>query len=342
MTFLSCTRPRRRICRRLCLLPRAGYGSLFLAMAAPLVIWVLGDGKPGHENQTLGLAEALGRLRSCQVHRIAVAGRWWWQRLAAAQRQAAGLPTPGLLLAAGHATHPALLWLARSRRAPAVVLMRPTLPLRCFDGCVVPEHDFARANPPANVIATVGALNRVGFDPRRPREGGLLLVGGPSATHAWDAEAMLRQLREITVGAAAGHWRLTTSRRTPEGMLAQLRSQLPQVSVWTSDQTDRDWVPTQLASAAEVWVTEDSVSMIYEALSSGARVGLLPVPRKPGDSRVLRGLASLRERGFVTDYEAWRVTGELAAPPRVLREADRSAKALLEMLFPEFVKKSEI
>jgi mitochondrial fission protein ELM1 len=311
-------------------------------MADPLVIWLLGDGKPGHENQTLGLAEALGRLHPCEIHRIAMGGGSWWARLAAARRAAAGLPAPALVLGAGHATHAALLWLARSHRARAVVLMRPSLPLGWFDGCVCPEHDFPNANPPASVITTVGALNRVVFDPQRPREGGLLLVGGPSGTHDWDGEGVLRHLRKITSGSAPGHWRLTTSRRTPEAMVSQLRSQLPEVAVFSHEQTDRDWVPAQLAGAAEVWVTEDSVSMIYEALSSGARVGLLPVPRKPGDSRVLRGLARLMAKGFVTTYEAWQKTGVVAAPPRVLREADRCAKDLLERLFAGIVKKNEI
>ncbi|NTV97009.1 MAG: hypothetical protein HGA75_16620, partial [Thiobacillus sp.] len=36
------------------------------AIPQPLTLWRLVDGKPGHEKQTLGLAQALGRLTDCR------------------------------------------------------------------------------------------------------------------------------------------------------------------------------------------------------------------------------------------------------------------------------------
>ena len=87
-----------------------------------------------------------------------------------------------------------------------------------------------------------------------------------------------------------------------------------------------------LAEAAEVWVTEDSISMIYEALSSGANVGLLPVPATKKAGRVARGVERLAEEGFVTRFAAWSPTTGLAEPPQVLREADRCAAIVLERL----------
>ncbi len=71
------------------------------------------------------------------------------------------------------------------------------------------------------------------------------------------------------------HWTLTTSRRTPVDFLAQLDVDRPQLTVVPCAQTGPDWLPEQLARAAQVWVTQDSVSMIYEALTAGAAVGLL-------------------------------------------------------------------
>lgn len=301
-------------------------------MTAPLVIWVLGDGKPGHENQSLGLAEALGRLRPCTVKRIAVGDMGPLERLGALRKLSIGEP-PDLILGAGHATHWGLLMLAWQHRARSVVLMKPSLPLRWFDLCVVPEHDFGAKRLPRNVVATTGALNRVRARGAKHRKGGLLLVGGPSATHGWDAADLLERLAAIVAGSKAGYWELTTSRRTPPEMLGLLREKLPKVEVFSHEQTDRRWLPARLGEAAEVWVTEDSVSMVYEALSSGARVGLLPVPSKSGDSRVLRGLQGLVERGFVTTYETWRQSGTLAAPPHVLREADRCAAVVAERFF---------
>jgi len=81
-------------------------------------------------------------------------------------------------------------------------------------------------------------------------------------------------------------------------------------------------------------VTEDSVSMVYEALSSGARVGLLPVPRSKQDTRVLRGLDQLVEAGFVTPYARWLKTRTLTPPPEPLQEAARCAHVVLTRFFP--------
>ncbi len=305
------------------------------AVAHILSIWLLGDGKPGHENQALGLAEALARLRPCAIERISVAGkRGLLSRLGAALRAGAGLPKPELIIAAGHATHPALLWLAHKHRVPSIVLMRPSLPVRWFDLCIAPAHDFNNAPAAANVLTTMGALNRVLADPSAPRHGGLMLVGGPSATHGWDEAGLLDALARISGEASGGPWQLTDSRRTPPGLLAQVRQQVPAVAVFPHAETSGDWLPRGLARAAEVWVTEDSVSMVYEALSSGARVGLLPVPRTKQDTRVLRGLGRLIDEGWVTPYERWCQTRCLAAPPHPLQEATRCAQAILTRLPP--------
>lgn len=298
-------------------------------MTRPLSIWILGDGKPGHENQSLGLAEAIGRRVPVEVHRVSLAGkRGLIGRIRSAVRESAGFPKPDLILAAGHATHPALWWLSRKHSARSVVLMKPSIPIGWFSWCIAPEHDFPEGGKRANLILTRGALNRVtpGGD---ERSGKLILIGGPSKIHGWDGPAILEMLGEAT---DRGGWELSDSRRTPEGFLDEAKAKLPGVTVISHHATPPDWVPGKLARAKEVWVTEDSVSMIYEALSGGAKVGLLPVPRLVGISRVLQGVDRLVADGFVTPFSKWRETQRIAAPPELLREADRCAGILLERI----------
>jgi hypothetical protein len=71
--------------------------------------------------------------------------------------------------------------------------------------------------------------------------------------------------------------------------------------------------------------------MVYEALSSGASVGLLPVPRLLADSRVLRGLEQLVADGFLTPFAAWEKSQRLEQPPSILREADRCAEKVIQL-----------
>ena len=155
------------------------------------------------------------------------------------------------------------------------------------------------------------------------------LIGGPSKTHGWDGDAMLEMLANAT---DRGGWELTDSRRTPAGFLDQARQKLPAITAISHTKTPPGWVPEKLRQAKEVWVTEDSVSMIYEALTSGARVGLLPMPRLTKDSRVLRGIDGLLVDGYLTAFAEWERTQRLLATPEPLREADRCACELVERL----------
>jgi mitochondrial fission protein ELM1 len=206
--------------------------------------------------------------------------------------------------------------------------MRPSLPLPWFDLCIAPEHDFPAGCQRPNVILTRGALNRV--TPAGGRKSGkLILIGGPSKTHGWDGDALLKMLAPAT---DRGGWELTDSRRTPEDFLARVHEKLPGITAFSHRETPVHWVPDKLRDAKEVWVTEDSVSMIYEALTSGADVGLLPVPRRSGHSRILRGIETLVDEGYLTPFDRWLQTQRIAPAPETLREADRCAELVLQRL----------
>lgn len=298
------------------------------AVTKPLTLWLLGDGKPGHENQSLGLANALARRIPCEIQRVSIAGkRGIFTRVQAALQASEDLPAPDLILGAGHATHFALLWSARKHHAKSIVLMKPSLSLGLFDLCIVPTHDFPKGCGRENVILTQGALNRVSPPADSGRDGKMILIGGPSSSHGWDGESLLGALSQI---AGEGGWVLTDSRRTPAGFTEEIRSKLPGIKVFPHQDTSPEWLPARLAAAREVWVTEDSVSMIYESLSSGAGTGLLPVPRLTDSSRVLRGVEQLVADGFLTRFADWETSGKLPPPPAVLREADRCAAMILE------------
>ena len=159
----------------------------------------------------------------------------------------------------------------------------------------------------------------------------MILIGGPSATHGWDGETLLNALAAIT---SNGDWQLTDSRRTPAGFIGEIASRLPQIEIFPHQETPPDWLPARLARAEEVWVTEDSVSMVYEALSSGASVGLLPVPRLLSASRVLRGLEQLVAERFLTLFSDWEKYDPLEKPPTTLRESDRCAEEVIARISP--------
>lgn len=294
---------------------------------APLTVWRFHDGKPGHARQSAGLLLALARRRPLEVVDLDArdCGVAWWHPLL--RRLPAGLaprPAPALVVGAGHACEWPVLATRRAHRTRAVYLMKPTLPPACFDLCLVPQHDGLAAGP--HVEPTLGVLNDV-VPGTGPRDGpALVLIGGPSAHHAWDEDALLRQIASLVFGRRERHFALSDSRRTPASTAAKLHDfAQPGVSVHSHHDTPPDWLRLALARAPETWVTADSVSMLFEALSAGCAVGVLEVPAKRAD-RINAIAPALVAGGLVGSLDAWLAEPRLPRLPQPLAEAARCAE----------------
>lgn len=286
-------------------------------MKSFLQLLIISDGKLGHENQSLGLAEAIARLTPAEIHVIYIdAAASLLKRMRRAIAESSALPKPDYVISAGHRTHLPLLCLARKLKARSIVLMKPGIPASWFSHCIVPEHDYKKLPKNGNIIPSKGALNRV-VPSSEAKSGRLLLIGGPSKTHGFDKQQLISQIREI----ASEGWQAADSRRTPEEFLIDLKNEIPGLEIFPHQETEPGWLAGKLSSIKEVWVTEDSVSMIYESLTSGARVGVLDMPRLRPDARVIRGLESLCESGYF-------IGSEMTDLP-ILAEADRCADLLL-------------
>lgn len=299
----------------------------------PLILWRFSDGKAGHDNQSRGLAEALARLQP--VERVTLNPLPPLTALSGFLRGYLPIwnqqPAPDLLIGAGHRTHLSMLAARRARGGKAVVLMRPSLPLRLFDLCLIPEHD---APPPrSNVRVTRGALNRVLPSTTLQIDQGLLLIGGPSAHFSWNDAAICQQIAAIAAADPAVAWTLTTSRRTPPSFLEALTGiSSSGLTIVPVTQTGPEWLPAQLARAGQVWVTADSVSMIYEALTAGAKVGVLAAPQlRP--SRISRGLDRLVSDGWLTLFADWQRSLRLQRPSGTFNEAEHCARWIVERWF---------
>ena len=291
-------------------------------MGHALRIGVVSDGKAGHLNQSLGLAEALQRLRpEVQVCQISAMARG--AALRALLRRDSQGEAYDLLIGAGHGTHLTLLALGRACACPTVVIMRPSLPRRLFDLCIVPRHDGVAEDE--RCWLSDGPMNRL--IPGDKCDEGVILVGGPSPHFIWDEGAVLTQLQTI---AAQGRWQLSTSRRTPVSFLPAARSlSLPNLTLHDVAELSPGWLGTTLAQAAQCWVTPDSASMVYEAMTAGCGVGLMDLAPQKG-SRVAGAMADLQQRGLVTHFCEFAPGSTLQSAQPVLAEANRLAQRLLD------------
>lgn len=312
-----------------------------------MVIYIVSDGKKGHLSQTQGLAQALteqaARLapqKEHSCHEVDVSAKGWFSKLFYTAEDC-GFPRPDLVLCAGHGTHLAALSIARKHRCLCMVCMKPSLPVGCFDLCITPRHDLPEGRAQdSRIFATNGAINGIRPRPEVPKTETLILIGGPSKSYNWDPEFVITQLSTIARHTLTPMV-LTTSRRTPKDFASDVTVICPGIRVTPVEETGPNWVAEHLACAKEVWVTQDSVSMVYEALSCGAPVGIIEMPgkdgpHKPDASRIARGLQMLLEDGSVCRFTAWNKTHELPKPDAVLNEAARAAEYILNH-FPKLL-----
>lgn len=318
----------------------ADAGRLTLLMASedtqaikrPLRIWRLLDGKPGHESQTLGLVSAMQqRYSATEVFDVSLKhqkiGFWHWllKRFPLGEN----LPAPDVIVGAGHRTHWGLLAARRAYGGKAIALMSPSLPLFCFDFVVSPVHDNVHGS---NVIETRGVINPMRPGLKKPRQT-LILLGGVSKHFAWHDQQVLEQVNIIMSAFPAAI--ITDSRRTPEPLREHLRTNFgDQYQPW--EKCPPGWMAQSLAQTQTVWVTEDSVSMIYESLSAGCHVGLIGLAAgEKGSDRLVKGIESLIADGYLVRLKSQPLS--LSHPPqKILNEAERVAFLLLSQLGKDF------
>lgn len=296
----------------------------------PLVIWRLIDGKPGHMQQSLGLVRALQALVPCEVLDIDVTSTPIGMLDVVLRRFPGGFMKrrPHLVIGAGHATHFGLIAAKRVTSAFTVVLMKPSLPQFLFDLAIVPEHDDVPLGP--RIITTKGVLNPMQAGVKQ--EGSVLvLLGGESKHAGWSNDTVLQQLDIIAASVKeTSRLVIADSRRTPESLNRLLRESYgKRFQAWNS--CSPGWLADTLAVTESVWVTEDSVSMVYEALTAGCCVGLLKLPAAT-EGRVMRGVQRLVSEGVVTRFDDWYSGQHALGKPPVFNEAQRVAVLVLRAL----------
>ena len=302
------------------------------AQGSRLVVWRLNDGKPGHQKQSFGLVQGLSALLPVDVHNMDVRGHGpFWRRLLGFRANGGlGIPTPDVIVGVGHRTHLPLLVARVLYGGRTVVLMKPTLPHCLFDLLFVPQHD--RCRPRRNVVTTRGVICPTLETAKSPRRG-LILLGGTSRHFDWPINHIAAQVAGIAQASRDVQWQVCDSRRTPDGLRAALPA-APNLCYRSWRSAPDGFLDAALAEANYVWVTADSASMLYEALSAGAQVGVITLPRKSrrrGNKHV-RGIEALLAQGHVISSAAGLRLEDRKGTPRFQPENRRCAQIVVERL----------
>ena len=280
-----------------------------------IVLWVFSDGRKGHEKQTTGLAQALDDLATCgiEVHRVLTG---------TPIKTLKQLPLPDLIIGAGHATHLPMLVSKLLFDARCIVLMKPSLPTIFFDLVLVPHHDACTNF--GNVHTTTGVLCPIpNVQPNDKR--GVILLGGVSRHFHWDTDLVLKSVTNICTASPHQSWTICDSPRSPPKLLDQLAN-VPNATTHQWRTTNETFVTELLNLSSQTWVTSDSVTMLYEALNTGSRVGIIELPSKRKINKLSRGIHDLAKHQRVqlsrTGYSISKKLSVMPPGEEVLRCAE--------------------
>jgi mitochondrial fission protein ELM1 len=285
-------------------------------------VWIISDGKAGHEVQCLGVAQALGL--NAEVKRIApgplskLTAPWGpVGRSEGFGRQGSAFapPWPAFAFAAGRLTIPYIRALKRKAKLATytVILLDPKTPANSADLMWVPEHDKRRG---PNVVTTLTSPH--GFTSARlaalrtaippeiaalPAPRIAVLLGGPNGEYrfeAADADRLGRALRRLASPCAS--LMISPSRRTPPEFLATIdaaTSGTPRV-LYRGEGANP--YPDFLANADAFVVTADSVNMAGEAAATGKPIYIFePSGGGPKFTRFHDGLRAYGATRTLTD-----------------------------------------
>ena len=293
----------------------------------------------------MGIVRALQHIHPLDVTEIKIKHTSPWQDVSAWLRCLLGWgggssrDSYDLLIGTGAHTHIPMLSCKRRSGAFSVTCMAPSRILRAgFDLCCVPQHDGIAAGK--NVFLTLGPPNCSEAKTEHDRNKALILLGGvDTKSHHWSSEDIGNSVRDLVSTECGKKWTISSSPRTPEetvSLIEEIAGEQENVTFHRYENTITGWVEEQYSINSLVWVTADSMSMVYEALSAGCHVGILPVTWKNQLNKFKRSEVYLLEQGLVVSFTDWQVGAARWKLHEPLNEAGRCAAEIMERWFKKY------
>ena len=207
-----------------------------------------------------------------------------------------------LFVGAGSTIYYALKFYARRYVKPSIALMYPKGYRKDFSVIIAGAHD--RPKPRANLKISPVSLSfsrpQGLYKPQRKAVG--FIVGGPNSCFEMGDE-ILKQIEGVRAQFADCEFALTTSPRTPQATESALAKLSWDYSVIYSREPVNP-IGDFLAQCEWVFISEDSVSMISEAVSNGsASVAILNLKRKDAHNKFDDFISALVSTGHARRYD---------------------------------------
>jgi len=303
------------------------------------------DGSPGHEKQTEGIIRALEKYVPVEITYLKIKKSFlsdsisWLKAFVGLCWKSGKTENVDFVIGTGTHTHPHVIRIGNAGGAKKILCMSPASFLtKVFDLCFVPTHD--RINPGKNIFLTMGPPNISENKNMHKKDKGLVLIGGQDdKSHVWDSDKILGYIKEI-VSSNTGNmnWTISSSPRTPvemENKIDRFVAGMEKVSFFRFSDTKKGWVENQYDASCIAWVTADSMSMIYEALTAGCTTCIIPMEWKQKENKFSFSEQDLYENQLALPYDKWILKREYFEYGKSINESDKCAREILRRWCPE-------
>ncbi|MCQ2965338.1 MAG: mitochondrial fission ELM1 family protein [Alphaproteobacteria bacterium] len=262
------------------------------------LIWVIADDRAGNNNQSLGVAEALGGeiiIKKISYNKFIKCPNFIRSSSLLGVNKNEDLldnEYPEFAIAAGRRAAPVLRWIKKKSKntTKIIQIMFPGYwGMKNYDLIVLPNHDGCHSNK-KNILRVIGAAHRItenrlnierekwkNFFEELPQPRIALIVGGATKNKPFTI-SMAKELADranfLRDKMGKGSFLVTTSRRTGEQQAKVLNDNLKEPKFfygWGNTEIENPYFG-YLAIADYIIVTGDSVSMCSEACATNSPV----------------------------------------------------------------------
>ena len=222
-----------------------------------ITIWAFKDGKKGHEKQVEALISEFTLFKKVNLYEFNA-----WE---------INNSVPDIIIGAGNNTHKHILKAKKEYPlAKTIVLMKPSLrPTQWFDIAIVPDMDRYYLGTPKNVITTKGVLSKYSNMATKPKTG-LVMIGVKSRHYHFRKKVVKQQIEWLVNDVFQDYqWKITTSPRSPN---LDIPKHSKNAKFFSWKDTDEDWLSEEIKQSEITFLTPESVSVLYEGLSTNTKV----------------------------------------------------------------------
>ena len=271
---------------------------------AKINIWLILVGKRGHEKQSEYLIQALQNLADIEITKMNAMFLKPFISKLLKLFNFGSIKKPDLIIGTGHATHLHMIFSEILNGGKTVVIMKPSLPHSWFDLCLIPKHDGVPEKH--GIFLTNGAINNIENEKKHNNSKGLIVLGGKSKHFNWDNQEVILQINNIINQHPKIQFKIATSRRTPKDFTGYLDDNFKKnIPVFEYNNVKKNWFMEEAKLSKFAWVTEDSMSMIYELIASGSIVSPIRLEKKY-NSKISVEISRMINAGLICGYDGER------------------------------------